>query len=91
MEDKSTSVQYMKAQLAAEFKQISDDYNELRESHDREVAQMLQRRREIVLSLVDVRLTHREIGALLGISAGRVGQLVKGAPGYAPQRFPRDT
>jgi Sigma-70, region 4. len=72
----------MKIQLRAEFQRITQDYNQALAD--------LPRRSEIVLTLINTGMTHREVGQLLGISAGRVAQLVKEAPGYVPQRLPRD-
>lgn len=68
--------------LIREFKNISRAYQELREKHDLEVSRMLRRRREIILMLKRANLTHKEIGLELGLSTGRVGQLVREAPGY---------
>lgn len=70
------------AQLVAEFKRITTEY-------DQALAR-LPRRAEIVLALRETGLTHKQVGALLGISAGRVGQLVMEAPGYVRQRLPAE-
>lgn len=82
MEGKSLSETYQITQLVSEFKRITEDYEQALAD--------LPRRSEIVLSLINNGLTHKQIGLLLGISAGRVGQLVKGAPGYVAQRPPGD-
>lgn len=60
------------SQLVAEFKQITEAY-------ERALAQ-LPRRDDIVLELRDLKLTHKQIGLLLDISTGRVGQLVMRTP-----------
>jgi len=67
-----------KHQLVAEFRRITDAYQQALEA--------LPRRSEIVKALIQTDLTHQEVGALLGLSASRVGQLVKGAPGYVIRR-----
>jgi len=80
MEDKSTY------QLVAEFEKVTVEYDQRRKEFDEATAELLRRRRDIVLKLVSLGLTHREVGALLHLSAGRICQLVKGAAVYVPQR-----
>lgn len=77
MEDKSMST-FETALLVAEFQRITENYTKALEN--------LDRRAEIVYELVKSGLKYREIALLLGISAGRVGQLVKEAPGYVAAR-----
>lgn len=86
MEDKCTTED--QALLVAEFQQISVEYDRRRKEFDEASSELLRRRRDIVLSLVSTGLTHREVGFLVGLSTGRIGQLVKGATGYVPQRQP---
>lgn len=78
MEDKSTSVEI--PQLIAEFKEITESYERALNN--------LPRRHEIVYTLIQLGMTHKQAGQLLGLSAARVGQLVQGAPGYVPARLP---
>lgn len=80
MEDKSMSEQYMTTQLVAEFHQLTQRYNQALAD--------LPRRNEIVFALVCSGLSYRKVAKMLGISAPRVGQLIKEAPGYVPPAPP---
>lgn len=80
----SMSEMYQTARLVTEFQRITNEY----EQAFAKALALLPRRSEIVLELVQSGLTYRQVGLLLGISAGRVGQLVQEAPGYVPQRPP---
>lgn len=73
------SEEHRTIQLVAEFKRITENYEQ--------ALAELPRRAEILYELIQSDgMTYRQVGLLLGISAGRVGQIVKGASTYVPAR-----
>lgn len=81
--------------LVEEFNNHSMAIDRILTDSQRRMAGHVQVRRDVVAGLVENRYgkkhrTYREVAALLGISAARVGQLMKESTNYV-NPFPEDT